>query len=113
MKISANDILKVVLLYLLWFATCALIYPHFIFLPNAIKSVAVAVGADQWTLPAVHRFAIFFLMIPSVIFIFWTETWYRRASKIGLGRLLRAFAWVTGGHIALAAIGFLLPRMLP
>ena len=37
-----NDVLQVVLLYLLWFASCALIYPHFIFLPNAIKSVDAA-----------------------------------------------------------------------
>lgn len=103
---------QVFLLYLLWFVSCALLYPHFVLLPNAFRSVAIVFGADQWSLPAVQRFSIFFLMILSVIFMFWTEFKYRKASKIGAGRLLRVFAWVTGGHIVLAAVGYFVPRML-
>lgn len=112
MKDTGNVAIQVTLLYLLWFASCALTYPLFVFLPNALRSIAASMGADQWTLPAVHRFSILGLLVLAVIFIFWTESSYRRASKIGLGRLLRSFFLVTSVQVAVGAVGYLVPLLL-
>lgn len=112
MKNTANAAIQFTLLYLLWFASCTLIYPLFIFLPNALRSVAASMGADQWTLPAVHRFSILALLVLAVIFIFWTESRYRRALKIGPGHLLRSFLLVTTGQVAVGAVGYLVPLLL-
>jgi hypothetical protein len=60
----------------------------------------------------VHRFSILGLAVVLVVFFFWIEAGYRKASKIGIGRLLRAFAWVTGVQFVLAAVAYLIPRMI-
>ena len=97
MKNTANVAIEVTLLYLLWFASCGLAILNIVITLPALRIIAIAAGADQWTLPAVHRFSLLGLAVAAVIFFFWTEAGYRKASKNGLGRLLRAFAWVTGG----------------
>ena len=112
MKNIANVALEVTLLYLFWFASCGLAILNIVITLPALRSIAIAAGADQWTLPAVHRFSLLGLAVAAVIFFFWTEAGYRKASKNGLGRLLRAFAWVTAGQIALLMIAYLIPRMV-
>ena len=113
MNATTDRAIKMLLLYLIWFASCALVYPVFLFVPNAVRTVAAALGADQWVIPAVHRFTIFGMLIPTVIFVIWTEVIYSRAIKIGFGKLLRAFVWVTVGQLALVAIAFSVSRILP
>ncbi len=111
MKQTGNVALQVTLLYLFWFASCALAFLNFVVALNALRYLAIVAGADQWTLPAVHRFSILGLAVILVIFFFWSEAIYRKASKVGIGRLLSAFGWVTGGQIMLVVVGYLLPRL--
>ena len=112
MKETGNVALQFILFYLIWFGSCALAILNIVTALPALRFIAIALGADQWTLPAVHRFALLGLAVAAVIFFFWSEAGYRRASKLGLGRLLRAFAYVTGGQLALVVIAYLIPRMV-
>jgi hypothetical protein len=111
-KDVGNAALQVVIFYLLWFASCGLFILNIVTVLPALRIIAIAFGADQWTLPAVHRFSLLGLAVAAVIFFFWSEAGYRRASKVGLGRLLRAFVYVTGAQLAVVVIAYLIPRMV-
>ena len=111
-KFVGNAAAQVTLFYLLWFTSCGLFILNIVTTLPAMRAVAIAFGADQWTLPAVHRFSLLALAVAAVVFFFWSEAGYRRASKVSLGRFLRAFAWVTGCQLAVIAIAILIPRMV-
>jgi len=111
-RIVGNAAAQVIIFYLLWFASCGLFILNIVTILPALRSIAIALGADQWTLPAVHRFSLLGLAVAAVVFFFWSEAGYRRASKVSLSRFLRAFAWVTGVQIAVIAIAYLIPRMV-
>ncbi len=111
-KLVGNAASQVILFYLLWFTSCGLFILNIVTTLPAMRAIAIAFGADQWTLPAVHRFSLLGLAVAAVIFFFWSEAGYRRASKVSLGRFLRAFAWVTGCQLAVIAIAILIPRMV-
>lgn len=111
-KFVGNAAAQVVLFYLLWFASCGLFILNIVTALPALRAVAIAFGADQWTLPAVHRFSLLGLAVAAVVFFFWSEAGYRRASDVSLSRFLRAFAWVTGGQLVLMVIAYLIPRMV-
>ena len=111
-KFVGNAAAQVILFYLIWFASCGLFILNIVTVLPAMRAVAIAFGADQWTLPAVHRFTLLGLAVAAVVFFFWSEAGYRRASKVSLGRFLRAFAWVTGCQLAVIVIAILIPRMV-
>jgi len=112
MKDVGNTALNVLTFYLIWFASCGLFILNIVTVLPALRFIAIAFGADQWTLPAVHRFSLLALAVAAVIFFFWSEAGYRRASKLGMGRLLRAFAWVTAAQLAVIVVAYLIPRMV-
>ncbi len=111
-KFLGNAAAQVLIFYLLWFASCGLFILNIVTALPAMRAIAISFGADQWTLPAVHRFSLLGLAVAAVVFFFWSEAGYRRASKVGLGRFLRAFGWVTGAQLAVIAIAYLIPRMV-
>ena len=111
-KFVGNAAAQVILFYLIWFASCGLFILNIVTVLPAMRAIAIAFGADQWTLPAVHRFTLLGLAVAAVVFFFWSEAGYRRASKVSLGRFLRAFAWVTGCQLAVIVIAILIPRMV-
>lgn len=111
-KFVGNVAAQVTIFYLLWFASCGLFILNIVTTLPALRAVAIAFGADQWTLPAVHRFSLLGLAVAAVVFFFWSEAGYRRASDVSLSRFLRAFAWVTGGQLVLMVIAYLIPRMV-
>ncbi len=111
-KYVSNAASQIVIFYLLWFASCGLFILNIVITLPALRAIAIAFGADQWTLPAVHRFSLLGLAVAAVIFFFWSEAGYRRASKVSFGRLLHAFAWVTGAQLAVIVIAYLIPRMV-
>ena len=98
--------------YLLWFGSCGLFILNIVTALPALRAIAIAFGADQWTLPAVHRFSLLALAVAAVIFFFWSEAGYRRASKVSFGRFLIAFAWVSGVQLAFIVIAYFIPRMV-
>lgn len=111
-KFLGNAAAQVLIFYLLWFASCGLFILNIVTALPAMRAIAISFGADQWTLPAVHRFSLLGLAVAAVVFFFWSEAGYRRASKVSLGRFLRAFGWVTGAQLAVIAIAYLIPRMV-
>ncbi len=111
-KFLGNAAAQVLIFYLLWFASCGLFILNIVTALPAMRAIAISFGADQWTLPAVHRFSLLGLAVAAVVFFFWSEAGYRRASKVSLGRFLRAFGWVTGAQLAVMAIAYLIPRMV-
>jgi len=111
-KFVGNAAAQVTLFYLLWFTSCGLFILNIVTTLPAMRAIAIAFGADQWTLPAVHRFSLLGLAVAAVVFFFWSEAGYRRASKVSLGRFLRAFVWVTGCQLAVIVIAILIPRMV-
>jgi hypothetical protein len=111
-KFVGNAAAQVILFYLLWFASCGLFILNIVTALPALRAVAISFGADQWTLPAVHRFSLLGLAVAAVVFFFWSEAGYRRASEVSLSRFLRAFAWVTGAQLAMIVVAYLIPRMV-
>lgn len=111
-KYVSNAASQILIFYLLWFGSCGLFILNIVFTLPAMRAIAIAFGADQWTLPAVHRFSLLALAVAAVIFFFWSEAGYRRASKVSFSRLLRAFAWVTGAQLAVIVVAYLIPRMV-
>ena len=51
------------------------------------------------------------LAILMIIFIFWCENYYRRASRVSIRRLLRAVAMMTGGQVVLLGIVYVMMRI--
>ncbi len=94
--------------YLLWFVSCALGFLNFAVALTALRLIAIALGADQWSLPAVHRFSLLACVVLMVIFLFWSEARYRQASQIGGLRLLHVFAEVTAGQLLLLLVCYLI-----
>ncbi|MEM7129477.1 MAG: hypothetical protein AAF702_24305 [Chloroflexota bacterium] len=112
MKQNRQSALQVLLLYLLWFTSCGVSFINFVDALNKVRTIAIFAGADGWNLPAIDRSALFILGGIMVIFFFWCESYYRRASKISIARLFRAFGWVTGCQVLLLGIGYLIPLVL-
>jgi hypothetical protein len=97
--------------YLLWFISCAIGFVNFAVALNTLRFVAVILGADQWTLPAIERFNLLGLIVILVIFFFWTEARYRKASQKSAYALLRSFTWITGGQALLLLILYVIPLL--
>ncbi|MBI3958492.1 MAG: hypothetical protein HY328_06755 [Chloroflexi bacterium] len=97
--------------YVLWFISCAIGFVNFAVALNTLRFLAVIMGADQWSLPAIQRFTLLGLMVLLVIFFFWSEARYRKASYKSAGTLLRTFAWITGGQVLLLLILYVIPLL--
>ncbi|MEM7539701.1 MAG: hypothetical protein AAF639_46525 [Chloroflexota bacterium] len=104
MKQNETSPLQIILLYLFWFATCGLSFLNYVTTLNAIQKLSAWMGATMWTFPAINRFAVIILAILLIIFIFWCENYYRKASRVSIRRLLRALALVTGVQVVLLGI---------
>ena len=109
---AGNAAANFIIFYLLWFGSCGLSILNIVTALPALRAIAIAFGADQWTLPAVHRFSLLALAVTAVIFFFWSEAGYRRASRVSFGRLLFAFALVSGVQLTFIVISYLIPRMV-
>ncbi|MBV7333412.1 hypothetical protein KFU94_35290 [Chloroflexi bacterium TSY] len=90
--------------YTFWLITCAIGVLNFITLRPAIRSFAVVLGADRWTLPAIERFSIIFMGIGVLVFILWYENRYRTEMRRGFRHLLRLFGRVTGWQLVLLIV---------
>ena len=86
-KDVGNAALQVVIFYLLWFASCGLFILNIVTVLPALRIIAIAFGADQWTLPAVHRFSLLGLAVAAVIFFFWSEAGLSQSVQSRVGPL--------------------------
>lgn len=100
-------------LYILWLISSALGVVDLMALRLVVRTGAVALGADMWTLPAIEKFAFLFMAIICTAFIFWCEYFYRKALNIGMKQLMRVFAQVTGIQIGLAVLASVLSLLIP
>ncbi len=86
--------------YLLWLISTALGVADMLVARVLLRAVAVALGADQFSLPAVEKFGLVTLGVTWLALVYLCESLYERAAGVGMGRLLRRFAWVTGFEVA-------------
>jgi hypothetical protein len=100
-------------LYILWLISSALGIVDLMALRLVIRTVAIALGAGMWTLPAIEKFAFLFLAIVCMVFIFWCEYLYRKALNISLKQLIRLFAQIAGIQIGLAVLASVLSLLIP
>lgn len=90
-------------LYLLWLMSAALGVADLFVARTLLRAMAVALGADQWSLPAIEKFAFLALGLLWLALVYVCEAVYQRDAAVGMGRLVRRFAWVTG-----IEVGFLI-----
>jgi len=98
-------------LYLLWLISAALGVADLFVARTVLRAVAFALGADQWSLPAIEKFGLLALGLLWLALVYVCEDLYQKADAVGMGRLVRRFAWVTGievGFLILANVALLL-----
>lgn len=100
-------------LYILWLISSALGIVDLMALRLVIRTAAVALGANMWTLPAIEKFAFLFLAIVCTAFIFWCEYFYRKALDISMKQLIRVFAQITAIQIGFAVLASALSLLIP
>jgi len=94
-------------LYLLWLMSAALGVADLFVARTLLRAVAVALGADQWSLPAIEKFGFLALGILWLALVYVCEALYQKDAAVSMGRLVRRFAWVTGievGFLVLANV---------
>ena len=97
--------------YLLWLVSAGLGVVDTLVAWTVVQAVAIKLGANRWSLPAVRNFSIVALGILWLVLVYVCEARYRKDAAVGMGRLARRFAWVTGievGFLALANVALLL-----
>jgi hypothetical protein len=97
--------------YILWLFSAGLGMVDILVAWTVLQAVAVKLGASRWSLPAVRNFSIVALGILWLVIIYLCEARYRKDAAVGMGRLARRFAWVTGvevGFLVLANLALLL-----
>ena len=94
-------------LYLLWLGSAALGVADLLVARTVLRVVAFALGADHRSLLAVDKFGFVALGIVWLALVYVCEALYQKAAAVGMGRLVRRFAWVTGieiGFLVLANV---------
>jgi hypothetical protein len=86
--------------YLLWLISAALGVADMLVARMFLRAVAVELGADEFSLPAVEKFGFVALGVIWLALVYLCEALYERGAAVGMGRLLRRFAWVTGFEVA-------------
>jgi hypothetical protein len=97
--------------YLLWLISAALGVADMLVARTVLRAVALELGADRWSLPAIEKFGILALGIVWLALVYVCEARYEKDAAIGMDRLLRRFAWVTGfevGFLVLANVALVL-----
>jgi len=98
-------------LYLLWLISAALGVADLLVARTLLRAVAFALGADRWSLPAIERFGFLAFGIFWLALVYVCEAIYEKDAAVGMGRLVRRFAWVAGfevGFLVLANVVLLL-----
>lgn len=108
-----NKIWQFTGLYILWLISSALGIVDLMALRLVVRTVAVALGADMWTLPAIEKFSFLFFAVVCTGFIFWCEYFYRKALNMGMKQLIRLFAQITAIQIGFAVLASVLSLLIP
>ena len=85
--------------YLLWLISAALGVADMLVARTVLRAVALKLGADRWSLPAIEKFGILALGIVWLALVYVCEARYQKDAAVGMDRLVRRFAWVTGVEI--------------
>ncbi|MGA9349406.1 MAG: hypothetical protein WBW48_11470 [Anaerolineae bacterium] len=94
-------------LYLLWLISAALGVADLLVSRTVLRAVAFALGADRWSLPAIEKFGFLALGLLWLALVYVCEAIYEKDAAVGMGQLVRRFAWVTGvevGFLVLANV---------
>ncbi len=97
--------------YLLWLTSAALGAADLLVARTLLRAVAFRMGADRWSLPAIEKFSFVAFGIAWLVLVYLCEALYQRDALMGMDRLMRRFAWVTGvevGFLVLANVALLL-----
>lgn len=98
-------------LYLLWLISAALGVADMLVARIVLRAVAFELGADRWSLSAIEKFGFLALGIVWLALVYVCEARYQKDAAVGMGRLVRRFAWVMGievGFLVLANVVLLL-----
>jgi hypothetical protein len=94
-------------LYLLWLVSAALGVADLLVARTVLGAAAFELGADRWSLPAIEKFGFLALGIVWLVLVYVCEALYQKDAAVGMGRLVRRFAWVTSievGFLVLANV---------
>jgi hypothetical protein len=97
--------------YLLWLISAALGVADLLVARTLLRAVAFELGADRWSLPAIDKFGFVALGIVWLALVYVCEARYQKDAAVGMDRLVRRFAWVTGfevGFLVLANVALVL-----
>lgn len=97
--------------YLLWLISATLGVADLLVARTVLRVVALKLGADRWSLPAIEKFGISALGIFWLALVYVCEARYQKDAAVGMDRLVRRFAWVTGfevGFLVLANVALVL-----
>jgi hypothetical protein len=97
--------------YLLWLVSSALGVVDMLVARTVLRAVAFELGADRWSLPAIDKFGFLALGIVWLVLVYVCEARYQKDAAVGMDRLVRRFAWVTGievGFLVLANVALML-----
>lgn len=90
--------------YLLWLISAALGVADLLVARTLLRAVAFALGADRWSLPSIEKFGFLALGLLWLVMVYVVEALYQKDAAVGMGRLMRRFAWVTGIEVAFLAL---------
>lgn len=98
--------------YILWLISAALGLVDILAFRTVVRVVAFRLGADRWSLPAIDKFVFLGLGIAWLVLIYICEHLYQQDAAIGMSRLVRRFAWVTGIEVGILVLAFILPLLI-
>lgn len=95
---------RAVAVVILWLVTAALGVADLLIGRRLLLEIAYALDVNPWAHSAIDKFGFLFLGICWLISVYVIEYIYGKAAKLGLRKLLRSFAVVSGLLIAFAVL---------
>lgn len=94
--------------YLLWLISAGLGLVDVLAARGMLRGLAVRLGATRWSLPIIDKFTFIALAIIWVVLILLCESYYQKASIVGIGCLMRRFFRVLAVELGCLALVVLL-----
>lgn len=105
---EGEGVLRTIVRYFLWLVTVALAVLDILAARHLLLAAHVALRLGKWTFGLVDKIGLIIIALVCLVLVFLAEDWYRRLANASWGILLKWFAVVTAGQVALGLLGWCL-----
>jgi hypothetical protein len=106
-----GQILTYVLCYLFWIVSVGRGVLDMLLIRELLGRLSVLLTADMWVSAVVDKFALLILGLAWLAFAIASENYYRKG--VGAGDLVRRFGRVMAAELAVPAVAYVVPFLIP